>query len=143
MVLLVCPTYCFLHFLQVIQYTRLELLQVILVLLSCSTDVTVHLILPLVFYGAVTLGRVSPTGPYRLNFSPDGELLTVRNNIFFQPCPQRFYTVCIPGTYRLQPGTYRFQRPHTSQCHRVFRSLTGSPPCCYRPLNARNAPLPP
>ena len=49
MVLLVCPTYCFLHCLQVMQYIRLELLQVILVLLSCSANVTLHFILPLVF----------------------------------------------------------------------------------------------
>ena len=49
MVLFVCPIYCFLHFLHVMQYIRLELLHVILVLLSYSTDVAVHIILPLVF----------------------------------------------------------------------------------------------
>ena len=49
MVLLVCPTYCREHFLHVLQYTRLELLQVILVLQSYCTDVAVHVIFPLVF----------------------------------------------------------------------------------------------
>ena len=51
----------------------------------------------------------------------------------FPPCPQRFHTVSIPGPYRLQ-------RPGTSQCHRVGRSLAGSRrvltgwlPAPYRP----------
>ena len=48
MVLLVCPTYCRLHFVHVRQYIKLELLQVMLVLHSCSTNVAVHFIFPLV-----------------------------------------------------------------------------------------------